>query len=266
MAGQNLRKALELQPGLLQAQQGLVALAMADKKPAEALVQTRNMQKQQPKAVAGYMLEGDVHAVAKAWDKAAQTYRAGLKEIPDSVDLAVRLHSALLSMGAKADAARWSAEWMRTHPKNAAFPFYLGDRALASTDLQEARQQFARVVELEPENAAAFNNLAWVKARLKQPGALVDAEKANTLAPNEPAFMDTWAMLLSEAGQHEKAIDLQKKALALQPQAALLKLNMAKIYLQAGQKDAARPLLDEIQALGDKFPGKDEAARLRSAL
>lgn len=266
MAGQNLRKALELQPGLLQAQQGLVALAMADKKPAEALVQTRNMQKQQPKAVAGYMLEGDVHAVAKAWDKAAQAYRAGLKEIPDSVDLAVRLHSALLSMGAKADAARWSAEWMRTHPKNAAFPFYLGDRALASTDLQEARQQFARVAELEPENAAAFNNLAWVKARLKQPGALVDAEKANTLAPNEPAFMDTWAMLLSEAGQHEKAIDLQKKALALQPQAALLKLNMAKIYLQAGQKDAARPLLDEIQALGDKFPGKDEADRLRSTL
>ena len=265
-AGQNLRKALELQPGLMQAQQGLAALAMADKKPEEALAQTRSMQKQQPKAVAGYLLEGDVHAAGKAWDKAAQAYRAGLKEIPGSVELAVRLHSALWSTGAKADADRWSADWLRTHPKDFAFPLYLGDRALASNDLQEARKQFVRVTELQPENAAAFNNLAWVKSRLKQPGALDDAEKANALVPNEPAFMDTWAMLLSEAGQHEKAIELQKKALALQPQAALLKLNMAKIYLQAGQKDAARPLLDEIQALGDKFSGKEEAARLRSAL
>ena len=265
-AGQNLRKALELQPNLLQAQQGLVALAMADKKPAEALAQTRNMQKQQPKTVAGYLLEGDVHTVAKDWDKAAQSYRAGLKEIPESVELAVRLHSALLSAGANADAARWSADWLRTHPKDSGFPFYLGDRALASADLQEARKQFARVTELQPENAAALNNLAWIKSRLKQPGALADAEKSNALSPNEPAFMDTWAMLLSEAGQHEKAIELQKKALALQPQTPLLKLNMAKIYLQAGQKDAARPLLDEIQAMDGKVPGKEEAARLRSTL
>ena len=266
MAGQNLRKALELQPGLLQAQQGLVALAMADKKPEEALVQTRSMQKQQPKAVAGYLLEGDVHAAAKAWDKSVQAYRAGLKQVPDSVELAVRLHSALMSSGAKADATRWSAEWLRAHPKDPVFPMYLGDKALASNDLQEAKQQFERATELQAGNAAAFNNLAWVKARLKQPGALADAEKANALAPKQPAFMDTWAMLLSEAGQHEKAIDLQKQALALQPQAVLLKLNMAKIYIQAGQKDAARSLLDEIQALGDKFPGKEEAASLRSTL
>lgn len=265
-ARQNLRKALEIQPGLLQAQQGLVALAMAEKKPAEALAQTRSMQKQQPKAVAGYLLEGDIHAAAKAWDKAAQAYRAGLKEIPDSVDLAVRLHSALLSADAKAEAARFSADWLKFHPKNSVFPFYLGDRALASNDLPTAMQQFTRVTELQPTNAAAFNNLAWVKARLKQPGAMADAEKANVLTPQEPAFMDTWAMLLSEAGQHEKAIELQKKALQLQPAAALLKLNLAKIYLQAGQKDAARPLLDEIQALGSGFQRQEEVARLRAAL
>lgn len=265
-AGQNLRKALELKPGLLQAQQGLVALAMADQKPAEALAQTRSIQKQQPKLAAGYLLEGDVHAAAKAWDKAAQAYRTGLKEVPDSVDLAVRLHSALLSAGSKAEATRWSAEWLRTHPKDSAFVLYLGDRALASKDLQEARLQFTRATELQPGNAAAFNNLAWVKSRLKLPGALADAEKANALSPGEPAFMDTWAMLLSEAGQHDKAIDLQKKAVAQQPQTAMLKLNLAKIYLQAGQKEAAKPLLDELQALGEGFPGKEEAAQLRSTL
>lgn len=265
-AGQNLRKALDIQPGLLQAQQGLVALAMADKKPAEALALTRTMQKQQPKAIVGYTMEGDIHAAVKGWDKAAQAYRVGLKEVPDSVDLAVRLHAALMSSGAKTEADRWSAEWLRAHPQDFAFLFYLGDRALASNDLQAAMQHFGRVTELQPGNAAAFNNLAWVKSRLKQPGALADAEKANALSSEEPAFIDTWAMLLSDAGQHEKAIGLQKKALQLQPAAALLKLNLAKIYLQAGQKEAARPLLDEIQALGDRFPNQEEANRLRSKL
>ena len=265
-AAQNLRKALELQPGLVQAQQGLVALALADKKPAEALALTRTMQKEQPKSPLGYQMEGDLHATTKAWDKAAQAYRAGLAQAPDSTDLAVRLHNALTSMGAKDEAARWSANWLRTHPKDPTFALYLGDRALASQDLQGALQQFARVTEMQPNNAAAFNNLAWVKGRLKQPGALADAEKANTLMPGQAAFMDTWAMLLSEAGQHEKAIDLQKKAVQLQPTAAAIKLNLAKIYLQAGQKDAARPLLDELKALGDAFNNQAEVAQLRSAL
>ena len=78
--------------------------------------------------------------------------------------------------------------------------------------------------------------------------------------------MDTWAMLLSDAGQHEKAIDLQKQALQLQRAVAPMKLNLAKIYLAAGQKEAARPLLDELKALGDKFGNQAEVAQLRAAL
>ena len=265
-AAQNLRKALEIQPGLVQAQQGLVALALADKKPAQALALARDMQKQQPKSPLGYRLEGDIHTAEKALDKAAKAYRAGLAEQPDSTDLAVRLHSALLSTGAKDEAARWSESWLRNHPKDPAFSMYLGDRALASQDLKAALQHFERATQIQPGNAGAFNNMAWVKGRLKQPGALADAEKANALVPGEAAFMDTWAMLLSDAGQHEKAIDLQKQAVQLQPAVAPMKLNLAKIYLAAGQKEAARPLLDELKALGDKFGNQAEVAQLRAAL
>ncbi len=265
-AAQNLRKALEIQPGLVQAQQGLVALAMADKKPAQALALARDMQKQQPKSPLGYRLEGDIHTAEKALDNAAKAYRAGLAEQPDSTDLAVRLHSALLNTGAKDEAARWSESWLRNHPKDPTFSLYLGDRALASQDLKTALQHFERATQIQPGNAGAFNNMAWVKGRLKQPGALADAEKANALVPGEAAFMDTWAMLLSDAGQHEKAIDLQKQALQLQPAVAPMKLNLAKIYLAAGQKEAARPLLDELKALGDKFGNQAEVAQLRAAL
>ena len=272
-ASQSLRKALELQPDLLQAQQGLISLAMAAQKPGDALAISRNVQKQRPKEAAGYMLEGDIHATSKAWDKAIVVFRTGLKQTP-SPDLALRLHAALESAGKKSEADQWAAEWHRTQPKDANFPFYLGSKALASNDLPKALLQFERVSALQPGNAAALNNLAWIKGRLGRDGALADVERANTLMPNQPAFMDTWAMLLSDANQHEKAIELEKKVIQLQlqtpppsqPQALWFKLNLAKIYIKAGQQNPARGLLDELAAAGEKFPAQAEVAQLRKSL
>lgn len=284
-AGQSLRKALKLQPDLLPAQQGLIALAMAAQKQGEALEISRAVQKQRPNEMAGYLLEGGIHANAKAWDKAAEVSRTGMKKAPGP-ELALRLHAALSAGGKKAEADQWAAEWQRTQPKDVNFAFYLGSKALTSNDLTVALQQFERVTAVQPDNALVLNNLAWVKGRLGRPGALADAERANTLAPNQPAFMDTWAMLLSDAQQHDKAIALQKKAIeqsqsqlqASQPakpaqpqqpqqqQLQSFKFHLAKIYLKAGQKDAARPLLDELAAAGAQFAEQAEAVRLRQSL
>lgn len=264
-ASQNLRKALEIEPKSLEAQQGQVSLAMAAQKPGDALAISRAVQKQRPKEQVGYMLEGEIHAAGKAWDKAADAFRAGLKQVA-SPELAVRLHDVLLSAAKKPEADRWAAEWSRTQPKDAAFPFYLGNRALTLNELPESLRQFERVVAIQPENAAALNNLAWLKGQLGRDGALADAERANALAPNQPAFMDTWAMLLSAANQHERALEMQKKVVQLQPQVLEFKLNLAKIQIKAGNKDAARALLDELSAAGDRFSAQAEVDRLKKTL
>ena len=264
-ASQNLRKALEIEPKSLEAQQGQVSLAMAAQKPGDALAISRAVQKQRPKEQVGYMLEGEIHAAGKAWDKAADAFRAGLKQVA-SPELAVRLHDVLLSAAKKPEADRWAAEWSRTQPKDAAFPFYLGSRALTLNELPESLRHFERVVAIQPENAAALNNLAWLKGQLGRDGALADAERANALAPNQPAFMDTWAMLLSSANQHERALEMQKKVVQLQPQVLEFKLNLAKIQIKAGNKDAARALLDELSAAGDRFSAQAEVDRLKKTL
>ena len=264
-ASQNLRKALEIEPKSLEAQQGQVSLAMAAQKPGDALAISRAVQKQRPKEQVGYMLEGEIHAAGKAWDKATDAFRAGLKQVA-SPELAVRLHDVLLSAAKKPEADRWAAEWSRTQPKDAAFPFYLGNRALTLNELPESLRHFERVVAIQPENAAALNNLAWLKGQLGRDGALADAERANALAPNQPAFMDTWAMLLSSANQHERALEMQKKVVQLQPQVLEFKLNLAKIQIKAGNKDAARALLDELSAAGDRFSAQAEVDRLKKTL
>ena len=46
-------------------------------------------------------------------------------------------------------------------------------------------------------NALALNNVAWLMAQQKKPGALPLAEKANKLMPDQPALMDTLAYVLA---------------------------------------------------------------------
>ncbi len=88
------------------------------------------------------------------------------------------------------------------------------------------------------------------------------AEKANKLAPNQPAFMDTWAMLLSAAGTHPKAIELQTKATEMQPANESMRLNLAKILIASGDKKRAKLELDKLSKLPSDHPLKPELLKL----
>jgi putative PEP-CTERM system TPR-repeat lipoprotein len=264
-AVQSLRKALEIKPDLLEAQRALIALDVEGKNFQGAMATARTVQKQRPKETVGYVLEGDINASQKNWDSAATAYRAGLKQV-NSSELAIKLHSVLLASGKGAEADKFLTTWQKDNPKDAAFLSYLGDRALARKDYGSAEKSYMAVIKTQPNSAVAYNNLAWVSAKLNKDGAIGYAEKANALAPNQPAFMDTLAVLLSDKGDYAKAVELQTKALALQPQNALFKLNLAKIHIKGGKKDLARKELDELSKLGDKFAGQAEVVSLLKTL
>ena len=265
-AMQSLKKALDIKPDLIEAQRGLIALNLDDKKYSEATAITRNMQKQRPKEAIGYILEGDVAAAQKNWEPAATAYRLGIKEVAASPELAIKLHSVLTTGSKTAEADKFAVSWMKDNPKDFAFQFYLGDNAIGRKDYEGAERAYLAVVKLQPNNAAAYNNLAWVAGRLKRTNAIEYGEKALVLAPDQPAFLDTVAMLYYDASDYAKAVELQAKALAQQPQNSLFKLNMAKIQIKVGKKDLARKELDDLAKLGDKFGGQAEVASLLKSL
>ncbi len=264
-AAQSLRKALDAKPDHLDAQRGLILLALDAKNYTEAANMARTIQKQRPNAVIGYQFEGDVAVVQKKWDVAAEAYSNGLKHgaFPE---LAAKLHSALNAGGKAAEADKFAASWYKDNPKDTVFPLYMANIALANKDLTGAEKLYRNVIQLEPNNAIAYNNLAWVTGQLKKDGAVQLAEKAVTLVPNQPAYMDTLAMLLSEKDDYAKALEWQNKALALQPENPIYKLNLAKIHIKGGEKDLARKELDDLAKLGDKFRGQAEVSALMKSL
>ncbi|OGB33483.1 MAG: hypothetical protein A3F78_22405 [Burkholderiales bacterium RIFCSPLOWO2_12_FULL_61_40] len=261
----SLRKALVIQPDLLDVQRAVISLDLGAKRFQDAMATARTVQKQRATEAVGYLLEGDIHAYEKHWERAAEAYRAGLKQV-NSTELALKLHTVLVAGGKGTEADKFSALWQKANPKDAAFLLYLGDAAIAHNDYSTAENKYATVVQLQPNSAIAYNNLAWVSGKLKKESAIAYAEKAVSLAPQQAAFMDTLAFLLSDKGDYVKALDLQNKAVAMQPTNALFRLNLAKIHLRGGNKELARKELDALSKLGDKFSAQPEVISLLKTL
>ncbi|UCV05539.1 XrtA/PEP-CTERM system TPR-repeat protein PrsT [Dechloromonas denitrificans] len=264
-AAKSLKKALEIKPDLIEAQRGLILFAMDSKKFSDAINIARQVQQQRPKEAAGFVFEGDIRATEKAWPEAIGAYRAGLKQVA-APELAVKLHTALLASNAVAEAEKMATTWIKEHPKDVALRVHMGDIATARKLYPQAVQNYRGALEIQPNNPLVLNNLAWVSGQLKAPKALEYAEKANQLSPNQPSFMDTLAMLLADKGETVKAIDLLRKAMAINPQATEIQLNLAKVLIRAGKKDEARKELDAITKLGEKFSGHAEVSQLQKEL
>lgn len=263
-AAESLRKALELKPDYLDAQRRSIALDIRRDRTRQALDTARTVQKQRPKEVAGYLLEGDVHSATKAWTPAVAAYRSGLKHV-DSVDLAIRLHVALRA-AKSSEADQFSAERLKKYPNETAFRVYLAESTLAVGEYAASIQHYKTLLAAQPDNALLLNNLAFAAGRAKDPKALEYAQKASSLAPNNPAIMDTLGVLLVENGDSARGIELLRKAADLPPKIPGIRLNLAKSLITTGQKPAARRELEELAKLGNKFAGRAEVEQLLKEL
>lgn len=264
-ARNSLNKGLALHPDSLPMQRALIMLDVDDKKFDAALAKARDIQKKQPKLIAGYVLEGDIHAINKALTQAATAYRAGLKVAP-TTDLAERLYTVLLLDGKASEATSFADSWIKAHAQDSAFRLFLANMSNKRKDYAAAATQYRALLAVQPNNPAVLNNLAWSLGQMKDPKAVTYAEQANKLEPNQPAIMDTLGMLLVAQGNTERGLELLNKALQLMPQADAIRLNLAKALIKAGKKAEAKQELDTLAKLGDKFQAQAEVTELMKGL
>jgi putative PEP-CTERM system TPR-repeat lipoprotein len=265
-AVRSLRRALELQPGMPAAQQALVATLSAAGKHQDALAAARDIQTARPGEAIGFVLAGDVEYAREAWDAAAALYRVSMPKQGFTTRAAINLHGALLKAGKTADAERFVQDWQKTRPQDVTFRYYLGDRALAAKDAEAAERHYRSVLAIEPKHPLAMNNVAWLMATQSRPGAAALAAQAVALLPNSPQLLDTLATAQAAEGQVAQAITTQKSALAIAPSDMALKLNLARLHAQAGDKPSARAELEALAALGDRFAKQSEVAELLQRL
>lgn len=260
-----LRQAIELAPEALAPRRALAAVALADKRPKDAVAVARELQKREPKNAVGYTLEGEIEASAKNWDAAIAAFRAAQQRSTDA-DAVAKLHAALNASGKTEEADRLGADWVKSHPKETAFTYYLGDMALARNDLVGAEARYRQVLAVQPDNALALNNVAWLLAKQGKPGALPMAEKAVSLLPDRAPLLDTLSTVLEAENQVPRAIEVQKRAISLAPGDPRLSMRLAKLYIKSGDKDRARAELEALAKLGAKFGEQAEVSTLMKTL
>ncbi|MBW6496007.1 MAG: tetratricopeptide repeat protein, partial [Burkholderiaceae bacterium] len=137
---------------------------------------------------------------------------------------------------------------------------------VAQQHWKEASGHYQQVVAKQPANVAALNNLAWALFQLKDPAALAWAEKAAALAPRAAPVIDTLGTVQSAAGQHAKAIETLRQAVALAPKSNQFRLHLAQALAASGDKAGAKKEVETVLKEVSQGPLADEAKALAARL
>lgn len=256
-----VRRAAELEPDQPQVKKALANLALMEDKPDQALALARRIQTERPDDASGYTLEAEVETRRRNWDAAAAALRKAMAK-PQPGEAPQRLHAVLMASKKTAEAEAFATDWRRKHPEDMAFALHLGDQYLAFGKPEPATGLYREVLKRQPDNVLAMNNLAYALAMQKQPGAVQMAEQALAKAPKSGAVMDTLAFALAAEKNLERALEVQKQAVATAPETHQFRLQLARLLIETGDKPSARGELRTLAQLGSKFPRQAEVAAL----
>ncbi len=261
----NLRRAAQLQPKALEPRIALAAGLVRAGKAAEARGIAATLQKEAPKSAAGLLLEGDIAMSERKFGDAESAFRKALA-LERAVPVQVKLHQAIRAGGDqdKADASLRSL--LVEQPNDLALRMYAGEYEISRQRWSAAIAHYRAVIEKQPGNALALNNMAWAMHEAKDPAALETAEKALAAAPNVPSVMDTAGVILVAAGQAPRGLELMRKAVAAAPKAPALRLHLAQALLDTGDKAGARTELDALLKDNPQGPVAERARELEKKL
>jgi uncharacterized protein (TIGR03790 family) len=131
-----------------------------------------------------------------------------------------------------------------------------------------AIDSYRKILEIQPNNAIALNNLAYALAvRRKMPAeGLPLAKRAATLAPNDPSILDTLGWIQHLLGNHPEAAKTFGDAVRRAPNSSELRLHAAVVYAAAGARAVAEGELKEALRLNPELEKSDEVRELRARL
>jgi putative PEP-CTERM system TPR-repeat lipoprotein len=262
----SIQRILEIEPGNISARANLVELVVLDGRPKDGLAIAKEIQRRTPHAPEGYLLESAVLRRMKNDDAALAVLRTGFDKATPKQELIDTICRLLNEKGRRAESDQFAAQWLKQHPDDTFIAYRVASTLISRGEVPRAETLLRRIVELSPKHALALNNLAWTLVVQHKPGATAFAQRAVDLLPDQASIIDTLASALAADQQVPRALELQRKAVDLAPTDMGLRLNLAKIAIQAGDKALARTELDRLAALGEKLPYQKEVTRLAAQL
>jgi putative PEP-CTERM system TPR-repeat lipoprotein len=200
-------------------------------------------------------------------DEARKAYAAALAADPSVTR--VRIAIAYLDMNdGKLDSARQTLESVSRIPSFAVpSQFALALLEERANNTSAAIAYYRKVLEADPNNAPALNNLAY---HLTNDTDQVDeglnyAQRAKEFAPNSTGVEDTIGWAFYRKGFYDTAVQYLESAVAKKP-TALAKYHLAMAYFKAGRQASGIKVLAQARLLDPKLPESTAAQQLLASL
>lgn len=250
-----LRRASEIDPDDAAAMVGLAQLMAARGDFAGAAKQVDRL----PPSPLRDRLTGELSTRQGHFADAAAAFKRAYEARPSS-ELAILAYGAANRAGLPDPDSQLRA-WSTLNPRDPAANYALGAIALEKGDPDQALRRFETVYEVNPGHAPTLNNLAWLYGERRDPRALELAERAHSLAPNNPSIADTLGWLHVQNGAPDKGLPLLATAAAGMPRSGVVFYHWGVALAETGNSSKALETLQTALASGGDFPGRDDAQK-----
>jgi putative PEP-CTERM system TPR-repeat lipoprotein len=255
------RRASELQPGALEPQAALANAQYRAGQKTEALAGIQQLQKRFPASPIPYLLEVD-YAIAEGQQAQALALARKAHSAVPSPNTLLKLHLMLYGAGQEAEARSLIRQWWNAS-QDPQVLFAASQTMLGFKDYRETIGALNEVLKRLPNLTPALNNAAVAMQALKEPKAIVLAQKAYELEPGNSAVLDTYGWLLVEQGKIAQGVKLLEQAVSLAPKRNDIRLHYAQALQKAGDKGAASA---QAKAILSNAPSQDIKAAAQSLL
>lgn len=231
----------------------------------EALAIAKDLQAEFPQQWQGYLLEARVEIARRRYGAAADVLRVAYEQEP-AWPVLTELVNALELAGRTEQALEALSSWVSREPTDVRARLTLAQALQADGRTEEALRQYEAVLDIDERNVVALNNGAWLYHQLGDARALPLAERALSVAPENPAVLDTLGTILIGLDREQDAISHLEKAAQLAPQALDIRYHLAEALVGLGRRAEARATLEGLLAEGRSFENRSAAEALLESL
>ena len=263
-----LEKAAQLAPDNPAVFEQLVELDMAGKNYPASHRRVDEFIEKHPDAAAGYYMRGKLYLGEGNFDL-AQTALLKAIDLDPNLTKAYELLIPIYSRANKLPEVLTEMNAVLAKKPNdvralllAGFIYY------AMKDYNKSRENFEKLLTIDPNSVPALNNLAFIFAEklndLNRAAEL--AQKARSLVPSNPSVTDTLGWILYKQGKYQEAADLLAESSAKAPDNVEIRFHLGMADYMMGRTDEARAALQKVVVSPQDFAGKEEARTRLSLL
>lgn len=237
--------ALEANPMHLQSVEQLTALDIVEQKFDAALTRIDQTIASSPETSVLYTIRAQILQSMGNSYEATQSYEKSIELDSDSIT-ARTLYARLLISLEKEDAAIQQLNAiLESDPEHIGTLITLSSIHEKAKRFKEAAENYARILELDVDNLAALNNLAYLNSTYfeKIDKAFELAQKARELAPNSPYTGDTLGWIVFKRGDYDWALSLLADAYNKLSGNAEVAYHLGSTHYMLGNVDDASQLL-----------------------